>query len=109
MLDSDLAKLYEVETKSLNRQVRRNISRFPEDFMFQLTREEYESLKCQIGISKEGRGGKQKHPLVFTELFAVANIFVHPFFRKHLLTDPWPNQMVNDLAVLELAEKNTSL
>lgn len=68
MLDSGLAKLYEVETKSLNRQVRRNISRFPDDFMFQLTREEYESLKCQIGTSKEGRGGKQKQPLVFTEL-----------------------------------------
>jgi len=58
MLDSDLAKLYEVETKSLNRQVRRNISRFPEDFMIQLTREGYELLKCQIGTSKEGRGGK---------------------------------------------------
>ncbi len=67
MLDSDLAKLYGVETKALNRQVRRNLIRFPEDFMFQLTKEEYESLKCQIGTSKEGRGGKQKHPLVFTE------------------------------------------
>lgn len=68
MLDSDLAQLYGVETKALNRQVRRNLSRFPEDFMFQLTKEEYESLKCQIGTSKEGRGGKQKQPLVFTEL-----------------------------------------
>jgi len=67
MLDSDLAKLYGVETKALNRQVRRNIVRFPEDFMFQLTKEEYESLKCQNGTSKVGRGGKQKQPLVFTE------------------------------------------
>ena len=67
MLDSDLARLYGVETKVLNRQVRRNILRFPEDFMFQLDKAEYESLKCQIGTSKIGRGGKQKSPLVFTE------------------------------------------
>jgi hypothetical protein len=67
MLDSDLAQLYGVETKALNRQVRRNLIRFPEDFMFQLTKEEYESLKCQIGTSNVGRGGKQKQPLVFTE------------------------------------------
>ncbi len=67
MLDSDLAKLYQVETKQLNRQVRRNILRFPGDFMFQLTPEEYEVLKCQIGTSKTGSGGKQKLPLVFTE------------------------------------------
>jgi len=67
MLDSDLANLYGVETKVLNRQVRRNITRFPIDFMFQITKEEYESLKCQIGTSKQGRGGKQKQPLVFTE------------------------------------------
>jgi len=67
ILDSDLAELYEVDTKKLNRQVRRNISRFPDDFMFQLSSSEYESLKCQIGTSKTGRGGKQKQPLVFTE------------------------------------------
>jgi hypothetical protein len=67
MLDSDLAELYGVETKQLNRQVRRNILRFPADFMFQLTSEEYEFLKCQIGTSKKGSGGKQKLPLVFTE------------------------------------------
>jgi len=67
MLDSDLSGLYEVDTKVLNRQVRRNISRFPDDFMFQLSSSEYESLKCQIGTSKTGRGGKQKQPLVFTE------------------------------------------
>ena len=67
MLDSDLANLYQVETKHLNRQVRRNILRFPDDFMFQLSSEEYEVLKCQFGASKSGSGGKQKLPLVFTE------------------------------------------
>ena len=67
MLDSDLAELYGVETKQLNRQVRRNILRFPADFMFQLTSEEYESLRCQIGTSNEGRGGRRYSPFVFTE------------------------------------------
>lgn len=68
MLDSDLAKLYEVETGALNRQVKRNNSRFPEDFIFQLTSEEFESLRCQNGISKEGQGGRRYQPTVFTEL-----------------------------------------
>lgn len=67
MLDSDLAKLYGVETKYLNRQVRRNVERFPSDFMFELTAEVYQVLKSQIGTSKVGRGGKQKLPLGFTE------------------------------------------
>lgn len=67
MIDSDLAKLYGVETKQLNRQVRRNLGRFPKDFMFQLNAEEYETLKCQVGTSKNGRGGKQKLPIVFSE------------------------------------------
>lgn len=67
MLDSDLAKLYAIETKVLNRSVRRNIKRFPEDFMFQLNDSEFESLKCQFGTSKTSRGGKQKLPLVFSE------------------------------------------
>jgi hypothetical protein len=67
MLDSDLANLYEVETSQLNRQVRRNLNRFPIDFMFEITSEEYHSLICQNGISKKGRGGRQKLPLVFTE------------------------------------------
>ena len=67
MLDADLAELYGVETGALNRAVKRNIDRFPEDFMFQLTREEFNSLKCQIGISKKGRGGRRYTPLVFTE------------------------------------------
>ena len=51
MVDSDLAMLYQVETGALNRAVKRNIKRFPEDFSFQLTAEEYENLKCQSGIS----------------------------------------------------------
>jgi hypothetical protein len=67
MLDSDLAKLYGVETKRLNEQVRRSSDRFPQDFMFKLTSEEFDVLKSQIATSKTGSGGKQKQPLVFTE------------------------------------------
>ena len=68
MLDSDLAKLYGVTTSALNRQVKRNIDRFPADFMMKLTEDEFQSLKCQIGISNKGRGGRRKLPYVFTEL-----------------------------------------
>jgi hypothetical protein len=67
MIDSDLALLYGVETKALNRQVLRNALRFPEDFMFKLTSEEHETLRCQIGTSNEGRGGRRYPPFVFTE------------------------------------------
>lgn len=70
MLDSDLAFLYEVETKVLNQAVKRNIERFPRDFMFQLTKEEYEVLRSQFVTSKskiETRGGRQYLPYVFTE------------------------------------------
>lgn len=67
MIDSDLARLYGVETKNLNKAVRRNIERFPEDFMFQLDSAEAESLRFQIGTSKEGKGGRRYLPLVFTE------------------------------------------
>jgi len=67
MLDSDLAELYGVETKRINEQIRRNIARFPEDFMFQLTEEEFESLRSQIATSKIGRGGRTYLPHVFTE------------------------------------------
>jgi phage regulator Rha-like protein len=68
MFDKDLAKLYGVETGALVRAVKRNIGRFPEDFMFQLTKEEYTGfLRCQIGISKEERGGRRYLPYVFTE------------------------------------------
>ncbi len=86
MLDSDLAKLYEVETKVLNQAVKRNIERFPQDFMFQLTKEELELLRCQIITTNskdkheilrsqivttktkdETRGGRQYLPYAFTE------------------------------------------
>ena len=67
ILDSDLATLYGVETRRLNEQVRRNIVRFPTDFMFQLTKEEFDDLKSQIAISSSGWGGRRKPPLVFTE------------------------------------------
>ncbi len=80
MLDSDLAELYGVETKLLNRAVKRNIERFPEDFAFQVTSEELAALRCQFGTSngeadlrsqfatsKKGRGGRRYLPLVFTE------------------------------------------
>lgn len=67
MLDRDLASLYGVETKMLNRAVKRNLQRFPPDFMFQLTRDEAEALRCQIGTSNKGRGGRRYLPLVFTE------------------------------------------
>ena len=69
MLDSDLAMLYKVETKYLNRQRNRNAERFPEDFCFQLSKEEYEILRCQNVTSKNenGSGGRRYLPYVFTE------------------------------------------
>jgi hypothetical protein len=67
MFDSDLADLYQVETRTLNQAVRRNSDRFPEDFMFQLTEEEAERLRSQIVISNIGRGGRRYAPYVFTE------------------------------------------
>ena len=67
MLDADLAALYGVETRSLLQAVKRNISRFPRDFMFQLSNEELESLRSQIVISNIGRGGRRYRPYAFTE------------------------------------------
>lgn len=68
MLDSDLAELYGVETGALNRAVKRNFARFPGDFMFQLTMDEAERLRCQIGTLKVGRGRHRKYrPYAFTE------------------------------------------
>lgn len=68
MLDKDLAELYQVTTGNLNKAVKRNIKRFPPDFMFQLTKEEWESLRFQIGILKRGRGEHSKYlPFAFTE------------------------------------------
>jgi ORF6N domain-containing protein len=67
MLDSDLAKLYGVETKALNRAVNRNRGRFPADFMFELTSQELRALRYQIGTSNAGRGGRRTLPYAFTE------------------------------------------
>lgn len=65
MFDVDLSEMYGVETKRLKRQVRRNIERFPDDFMFELTKEEIENLRCQFGTSSWG--GSRYLPMVFTE------------------------------------------
>ncbi len=67
ILDADLAKIYGVSTKRLNEQVRRNLDRFPDDFMFQLSETKDESLRSQIATSKAGRGGRRYLPYVFTE------------------------------------------
>ena len=67
LLDRDLAALYGVDTKVFNQAVKRNIERFPVEFRFQLTQEEYESLRSQIVTSKEGRGGRRYMPYAFTE------------------------------------------
>jgi hypothetical protein len=87
MLDSDLAAIYGVETKALNRAVKRNADRFPKDFMFQISSREWQNLKCQIGtsnlraeaavlisqiaISSSRHGGRRKLPYVFTEHGAI--------------------------------------
>ncbi|MEO7297057.1 MAG: ORF6N domain-containing protein [Verrucomicrobiota bacterium] len=79
LLDSDLSKIYGVETGALNRAVLRNLKRFPADFMFQLTQEEFENLKSQIGTSSS-HGGRRKLPFAFTENGAVmsANVLNSP-------------------------------
>jgi hypothetical protein len=67
MLDADLAELYEVTTSALNQAVKRNAERFPEDFAFQLTQQEFTALISQIVTSNTGRGGRRKRPWAFTE------------------------------------------
>jgi len=71
ILDKDLAYLYGVETRTLVQAVKRNIGRFPTDFMFQLSTEEFSSLRSQIVISKMGRGGRRYPPYAFTEHGAI--------------------------------------
>src|SRR5262249_20750310 len=81
ILDAELAKLYGVTTKRLNEQVRRNPDRFPDDFRFQLTAQEWEALRSQIATLKPGRGKYRKYlPYVFTEHGAVmaANVLSSP-------------------------------
>ena len=65
MLDQDLAELYDIKTKRLNEQVKRNISRFPDDFLFQLNKEEFNNLKSQFATSSWG--GRRTPPLAFTD------------------------------------------
>jgi hypothetical protein len=80
ILDSDLATIYKVSTARLNQQVRRNTERFPEDFAFQLTPDEFAGLMLQIATSNKGRGGRRKLPLAFTEHGAImaANVLSSP-------------------------------
>src|ERR1035438_9259015 len=81
VLDSDLPRIYEVSTKRLNEQLRRNLERFPADFAFQLTEEEWTSLRSQIATLKTGRGAHRKYlPYTFTEHGALmaANILNSP-------------------------------
>jgi len=65
MLDAHLAGLYDVKTKELNKAVKRNLDRFPKDFMFKLTKDEFDNLRFQIGTSK--KGGRRYLPYAFTE------------------------------------------
>ena len=76
MLDADLARLYGVETKVLNQAVKRNIQRFPEDFMFQLSKDE--CLRSQIVTSNGGRGGSRYMPYAFTE-----GVTLHKYTKAH--------------------------
>lgn len=72
MLDSDLAELYGVLTKNLNKAVNRNIEKFPSDFMFKLTKKEYDDLRFQFGTFKDATKGRKYLPTVFTEYGIVA-------------------------------------
>ena len=76
MLDRDLAELYGVETKVFNQAVKRNLKRFPNDFMFKVTEDEYENLRSQFVTSNKGRGGRRYLPFVFTEqgIYMLASI-----------------------------------
>src|SRR6266568_2526178 len=71
MLDFDLARVYGVDTKALNRAVKRNSDRFPKDFMFQVSTLEWKNLKYQIGTSSSGHGGRRRRPYAFTEHGAI--------------------------------------
>lgn len=71
ILDNDLARLYGIETRRLNEQVRRNADRFPHDFMFQVSSEEFETLKSHFATSRSGWDGRRKLPLAFTEHGAI--------------------------------------
>ena len=80
ILDADLARIHGVETKAMNRAIKRNAERFPADFVFQLTSAEAEVLRCQFGTSKAGSGGRRYLPYAFTEHGAImaANVLNSP-------------------------------
>jgi hypothetical protein len=80
MLDSDLASIYGIETKALNRAVKRNRDRFPKDFVFRLSEDEWRNLRYQIGTSSLGHGGRRTRPFAFTEHGAImaANVLNSP-------------------------------
>ncbi len=86
MLDSDLAELYGVETKRLKEQVKRNIERFPSQYMFELTSQEFAVLRSQNATSKVGRGGTRYLPLVFTE-HGVLQLSNGMYFSSAKVTD----------------------
>ena len=83
MLDSDLASIYGIETKSLNRAVKRNADRFPKDFMFQISADEWQNLKYQIGTSSSGHRGRRRRPYAFTEHGAIMAANVGHSRRPH--------------------------
>lgn len=115
ILDTDLARVYGVETKSLNRAVKRNPDRFPEDFAFQLTRPEFEALRYRFGTLKAGRGQHRKYlPFVFTEHGAIMaanvlnssravqmSVFVVRAFLKIRALLGYKPELAKKLAVLE--------
>ena len=119
MIDEDLAKMYQVETRRLNEQVKRNANRFPKDFMFTLTENEYESLKSQNATSSWG--GRRKSPNAFTEqgvamLSSILNsdtaievniriIRVFTKLKEYALTH---KEILKQLAVLEKEVKGNS-
>jgi len=80
MIDRDLAELYQVENRALNQAVKRNSDRFPDDFMFQLTKEEFENLISQFVISSSEHGGVRKMPYAFTEegVYMLATVLRSP-------------------------------
>jgi hypothetical protein len=88
ILDADLAALYDVPTKRFNESVKRNLGKFPHDFMFQLTAEEFDALRSQFATSNSGRGGRRYSPRVFTEHGALmaATILSSPVLSKSLCT-----------------------
>ena len=113
MLDEDLAKIYNVETKVFNQAVKRNLDRFPPEFMFQLTEEENKSLRSHFVTSKNGRGGRRYLPFAFTEHgvvmlssvlnskiatkinIAIVNAFIE--MRLYAFSQPGTNEKITEL------------